>query len=332
MSIHVALNHVTHYRYDRRVGLSPQVVRLRPAPHCRTPILSYSLRVEPAEHFINWQQDPHAQLPGAAGVSRRRRPSSRSRSTWSPRCRSTTRSTSSSSPRPRTSRSTTTPELAHELAPYLAKGAADAARSQAYRRQHRARASSAPSTSWSALNQRLQRDIGYLIRMEPGVQTPEETLTKACRLLPRHRLAAGAAAAPPGAGGALRLRLPDPAQARREVARRPERHRGRLHRPARLVRGLPARRRLDRPRPDLRPAGRRGPHPAGLHARARLRAAPVTGAVDECEVEFEHHMQVTRICEVAARHQALHRRAVAGDRWRSATQVDARARSARTCA
>ncbi|MCM3583372.1 MULTISPECIES: transglutaminase family protein [Ralstonia] len=60
MSIRVALNHVTHDRYDRLVELSPQVVRLRPSPHCRTPVHSYSMRAEPAEHFINWQQDAFA--------------------------------------------------------------------------------------------------------------------------------------------------------------------------------------------------------------------------------------------------------------------------------
>ncbi len=58
MSIRVAIRHKTEYRFDRSVALSPHLIRLRPAPHARTPIHQYSLRVEPGEHFLNWQQDP----------------------------------------------------------------------------------------------------------------------------------------------------------------------------------------------------------------------------------------------------------------------------------
>ena len=58
MSIKVAIRHQTTYEYDRAVNLSPHIFRLRPAPHCRTPILSYTLKIKPENHFLNWQQDP----------------------------------------------------------------------------------------------------------------------------------------------------------------------------------------------------------------------------------------------------------------------------------
>ena len=64
MAIRIALHHKTSYHYDRAINLSPHEVRLRPAPHARTPILSYSLTVQPGKHFINWQQDPYGNYIG----------------------------------------------------------------------------------------------------------------------------------------------------------------------------------------------------------------------------------------------------------------------------
>lgn len=69
MALSVALKHITGYRFDRPVHLSPHEVRLRPAPHCRTPILSYSLKVEPAEHSLRWHQDLYGNYVGRLAIA-----------------------------------------------------------------------------------------------------------------------------------------------------------------------------------------------------------------------------------------------------------------------
>ena len=120
MPLHVALNHRTSYRYDRAIALGPQTVRLRPAPHARTPIVSYALKIEPKPHFLNWQQDPHGNYLARAGLPRADARISRSRSTWSPTWRSINPFDFFLEPRRRdASRSPTTRSLAQELAPYL---------------------------------------------------------------------------------------------------------------------------------------------------------------------------------------------------------------------
>jgi len=175
LSIHVALKHVTHYKYDRRVGLSPQVVRLRPAPHCRTPILSYSLKVEPADHFINWQQDPFANYMARLVFPEK---TTEFKVTVDLVAEMSVYNPFDFFLEPSAEKIPFAYDegLAAELAPYLVKEEATPEFAKFLATIDRT--PTATINFLVALNQRLQGDISYLIRMEPGVQTPEETLTK----------------------------------------------------------------------------------------------------------------------------------------------------------
>jgi uncharacterized protein (DUF2126 family)/transglutaminase-like putative cysteine protease len=177
MSILVGLHHATRYTYERPIALGPQIVRLRPAPHCRTRIPSYSLTVTPEQHFVNWQQDPHGN--------------------WLARF---------VFPEKTTEFSITVDLLAdlevinpfdffvepyadkwpfkfpdelrdEDLAAYVAPEPAGPLLQKLVDSISRE-----PRNTVDFLvefNQRLQGMIRYLVRMEPGVQTPEETLASA---------------------------------------------------------------------------------------------------------------------------------------------------------
>ncbi len=176
MSIHVALNHVTHYRYDRAVTLSPQVVRLRPAPHARTPIHAYSLKVSPEKHFANWQQDPQSNwlarlvFPEKTKEFRVEVDLVAEMSVINP---------FDFFLEPSADKIPFKYDEAqlHELAPYLVK-----APPTPLLKAYLAEIPREPRRSVDFLvdlNMQLSKDIRYLIRMEPGVQTPEETLKSA---------------------------------------------------------------------------------------------------------------------------------------------------------
>ena len=176
MSIHAALHHVTHYRYDRPVQLGPQIVRLRPAPHCRSKIISYSLKVEPAEHFINWQQDPFANWQARLVFPEKTREFKvtvdlvTEMAVFNP-------FDFFLEPEAENFPFQYDPLLKEELAPYLALAPAADLFSN-----YLAGVDRRPQRTIDFLvgiNQRLQHDINYLIRMEPGVQTPEQTLQNA---------------------------------------------------------------------------------------------------------------------------------------------------------
>src|SRR6266516_3829071 len=173
MAIHVALHHRSHYTYDRPVGHSPHVVRLRPAPHCRTPILSYSLRVLPKKHFLNWQQDPFSNylarlvFPAKAGELLVEVDLVAELAVYDP-FDFFLEASAEKFP------FNYEPSLKKELAPFLEAAPAGALFAD-YLRAIR-REAMGTNDFLVHLNQRLWKDIKYLIRLEPGVQTPEATL------------------------------------------------------------------------------------------------------------------------------------------------------------
>src|SRR5262245_7071054 len=174
MAIRVSLHHVTEYRYDRPVTIQPHVVRLRPAPHCRTPITSYSLRVLPEPHFLNWQQDPYSNYLARCVFPN---PTRRLRVEVDLVADLTIinpfdffiESYGEQYP------FEYDPTLARELAPFL-ECEPPGTKLQALICELRP-AKRRTVDHLVEINRRLQSEVAYIIRMEPGIQTCEETLT-----------------------------------------------------------------------------------------------------------------------------------------------------------
>ncbi|TLD69498.1 transglutaminase family protein [Phragmitibacter flavus] len=174
MSIHAALHHRTTYTYDRSVTLGPQTIRLRPAPHCRTKILSYSLKVEPSKHFINWQQDSHANYLARLVFPEKTQ------------CLDVTvdlvAEMSVYNPfdfflEEYAEESPFVYEawLKKDIAPYL-EMAEVGPLVEAMVVEWKAKPKMRTIDYLVGLNSEMQHRVSYLIRMEPGVQSPEETL------------------------------------------------------------------------------------------------------------------------------------------------------------
>ena len=293
MAIRVALNHVTEYNYDRPVSLGPQVVRLRPAVHSRTPILSYSLKITPDKHFINWQQDPFGNFLARLVFPERTR---KFRVEVDLVAEMTVVNPFDffleefaehypfKYPK----------HTLRDLQPYLEIDEGGPLLDEWLKGVDTSRQRTIDFLV--ALNNRLQNDIGYTIRMEPGVQSCEVTLGKAlgsCRdsgwLLVQILRHLGLAAR--FVSGYLVQLAPD--QKSLDGPSGPESDFTDLHAWTEVY--LPG-------------AGWVGLDPtSGLFAGEGhiplsctpepLGSAPITGAVDKAEVEFFHSNTVTRIHE-----------------------------------
>ena len=185
MAIRVAIHHETEYNFDRLTTLFPHVLRLRPAPHSRAKIHSYSLKVEPTEHFINWQQDPFGNFQARLVFPKQ--------TTQLKFTVEVIADMTSINPFDFFVEEYAEfypfaydEQLRRELVPYLEVTESGpkltALREEIY---DQLTAKARAETPWHindflvAVNQRLQQDIGYGVRLEPGIQTCEETLTLA---------------------------------------------------------------------------------------------------------------------------------------------------------
>ncbi|KAA0874614.1 transglutaminase family protein [Nitrincola tapanii] len=175
MTIRVALKHSTRYDFDKPVSLSPHLVRLRPAPHCRTPIDAYSLKISGGEYFINWQQDPFGNHIARLVFPEKVEHLQVEVELLAPMTVINpfdffVEDYAKDFP------FTYEEALQKELTPYL-----EIRESGPLLTQWLSEVPDEPQAIVNflvALNQRLEKDIDYTIRMEPGVQSAEETLEK----------------------------------------------------------------------------------------------------------------------------------------------------------
>ena len=178
MSIQVALHHVTHYKYDRLITLGPQVIRLRPAAHCRTRVTGYSLKIAPADHFINWQQDPHGNwlarlvFPNKAAEFRIEVDLLAELAVYNP-------FDFFVEPSAETYPFVYSQETLDQLPGYLEPVEVGPLTQEFADRFLKERPPEPERTIdfLVAINAKLNQEIRYVIRMEAGVQTPEETLS-----------------------------------------------------------------------------------------------------------------------------------------------------------